>query len=64
MNPGPPTVPDLDALAAAHRLSELGVDVRSPELLEQAKTMRDFQARGGNRAMRRAAAKAARRRRP
>jgi hypothetical protein len=58
MNPSPP---DLEALARAHRLSELGFEVRSPSLLEQAKTVNEFNARGGNRRMRRAAARARRR---
>lgn len=44
---------ELEALQRTHRLEELGVVIRSREL----------EQRGGNRAMRRAAAKAARRKR-
>lgn len=47
----------LDALARAHRLETLGITVRSEELAADAKRLREFAAAGGNRAMRRAAAK-------
>lgn len=52
---------DLEALRRTHRLQELGFVVRSRELSTAAKTLAEFHARGGNRAMRRAAAKARRR---
>ena len=52
----------LDALATAQRLEELGLVIRSAELQEEAKQLVAFRGRGGNRAMRRAAARAARKR--
>jgi hypothetical protein len=55
-----PTV-DIDALATAKRLAELGVIIRSPELNDQARRLVEFRSAGGNRAMRRAAACAAKR---
>ena len=51
-----------EALGIASRLEAVGVIVRSRELEAEAKAIREFHERGGNRAMRRAAAKAARRR--
>jgi len=54
-------VSDLDALASAARLTDLGIVVRSQELADLARSMNAFHARGGNRAMRRAAARAGRR---
>lgn len=51
-----------DPLATAARLESMGVVVRSVELSEEAKRRREFYERGGNRAMRRSAARAARRR--
>lgn len=60
MNDRAPTLHDLER---AQRLQELGVVVRSPELSEFASQTSDFYERGGNRAMRRAAERAARRRR-
>lgn len=56
------THPAFEALRRAARLAELGVVIRSAELTEQAKNIQDFNARGGNRAMRRAANRAARKR--
>jgi hypothetical protein len=56
-------VNELEALQRTHRLEELGVVIRSRELEQAAKAFVEFHARGGNRAMRRAAAKAARRKR-
>lgn len=53
---------DLDALQAAARLQEMGFSVRSPELLEKAQAINTFRERGGNRAMRRAAKRANRKR--
>lgn len=50
---------DVDALHCAQRLHELGIIVRSPELSDQAKRLNEFNGAGGNRAMRRAAARAA-----
>ena len=46
-----------DALDTAARLDALGVEVRSAELHAEAKRLQDWHARGGNRAMRRAAVK-------
>lgn len=54
---------DLDAISRAHRLQTLGIVVRSPELAGKAQEIRDFYARGGNRAMRRATKRARRRQR-
>jgi len=54
---------ELEALQRTQRLEELGLVIRSRELEQAAKTIVDFPVRGGNRAMRRAAAKAARRKR-
>lgn len=54
---------ELEALQRTGRLEELGFVVRSPELIKAAKSIVEFNNRGGNRAMRRAAAKAARRKR-
>jgi hypothetical protein len=56
-------VNELEALQRTHRLEELGFVVRSRELEQAAKAMVEFHERGGNRAMRRAKAKAARRKR-
>jgi hypothetical protein len=53
---------DLESLQRASRLAEMGLLVRSAELTQQADELRAFVERGGNRKMRRAAAKAARRR--
>lgn len=54
---------DLDeALQRAARLQEMGIAIRSSELSERAKTVNEFVTNGGNRAMRRAAARAKRRR--
>lgn len=47
----------LEQLQTVARLEAMGVVVKSPELREQAKQLNEFYARGGNRAMRRAAAK-------
>lgn len=44
----------LQALERANRLEKMGVTVRSPELAGEAQRIREFYARGGNRAMRRA----------
>jgi hypothetical protein len=52
---------DRTAIETAARLEQMGVHVRSAELAEKAKQLRDFNARGGNRAMRRAAKHAKRR---
>jgi len=54
---------ELEALQRTGRLEELGFVIRSRELADAAKTLIEFKNRGGNRAMRRAAAKAARRKR-
>lgn len=53
---------NLDALQVAARLQTLGVDVRSVELKETVDQHVVFRASGGNRAMRRAAARSTRRR--
>lgn len=50
-------------LEIAARLAAAGIEVRSAELLDGAKRLNEFHDRGGNRALRRAAAKAARRKR-
>lgn len=50
----------VDALERAGRLEALGVMVRSGELAADAKAFAVFYARGGNRRMRRAAARASR----
>lgn len=47
----------LEALERAQRLTAMGFEVRSPELAAEAKATREFAGRGGNRAMRRAAAR-------
>lgn len=52
---------ELEALQRTGRLEELGFVVRSRELAQTAKAIVEFKNRGGNRAMRRAAAKADRR---
>lgn len=52
---------DLDAIRTAARLQELGLVVKSPTLAGVARDLNEFHARGGNRQMRRAAARAARR---
>lgn len=52
---------DRQALETAARLAALGIDVRSAELNRTAARHRDFHANGGNRAMRRAARRAQRR---
>lgn len=44
-----------EALKVAARLQQLGIVVRSSELSEHARERQAFIARGGNRAMRRAA---------
>lgn len=49
----------LEALERAHRLERMGLLVRSDELADEAKRLEMFYANGGNRAMRRAAARAA-----
>jgi hypothetical protein len=51
----------VNALETARRLEALGVVVRSAELADEAKRQQEFQ-QNGNRAMRRAAARAKRRR--
>ena len=53
-----PPVNTRDALDTAARLEALGVEVRSAELHAEAKRLQDWHASGGNRAMRRAAARA------
>jgi hypothetical protein len=53
---------DLEAINRASRLEQMGIVVRSPQLLEKAQSIAAFNAAGGNRAMRRAAKRAARRR--
>lgn len=50
-----------EALNTAARLEAMGITIRSVELSEEAKRRRDFIERGGNRRMRRAAAKAKKR---
>lgn len=50
-----------DHLAAAARLEAMGITVRSAEIRDFAAEQRAFVERGGNRAMRRAAARARRR---
>lgn len=50
-----------EALDRAARLQSLGLQVRSPELAGEAQRMREFYATGGNRQMRRAAARGNRR---
>lgn len=52
---------DSEALATAARLEAMGVEVRSAELVEAVEERRAFVLRGGNRATRRAAARAAKR---
>jgi len=52
----------LQALATAARLEQLGFTIRSPELKAEAERAAAFYERGGNRAMRRAAKRATRRR--
>jgi hypothetical protein len=47
----------IEALRTVARLEQLGVAVRSPELENEARRINEFYERGGNRAMRRAAAK-------
>jgi hypothetical protein len=54
-------VNELEQLQTVARLEQLGVVVRSPELRKQADDFRHFYESGGNRAMRRAAAKRAKR---
>lgn len=49
------------AIEVAARLEALGVHVRSVELVGEAKRIAEFRERGGNRAMRRATARAERR---
>lgn len=51
---------DVDALKTAQRLTDLGIEIRSAELRETAAAHRTFVENGGNRAMRRAAKRAAR----
>lgn len=51
----------LEALKIAARLEQIGITVRSPELKAESEALDAFYARGGNRAMRRAAKRAARR---
>jgi hypothetical protein len=51
-------VKNRDALPVAARLEQMGVVVRSVELSEEARLHREFAERGGNRAMRRAKARA------
>lgn len=52
----------LDDLQRAARLEAMGVHVRSAELTDLARRTNDFHANGGNRAMRRAAARTTRKR--
>jgi hypothetical protein len=52
----------VEALERARRLAQMGVEVRSAELLEHAKTLEQWSASGGNRALRRAARRSLRRR--
>lgn len=54
---------DLEKLDTAARLQDMGVVVRSPELRQLAADLNAFHANQGNRTMRRAAAKRARRKR-
>lgn len=60
-SPSDSIISNLDAIARARRLEELGIEIRSAELTEVAKSTRDFFERGGNRAMRRAAERQAKR---
>lgn len=53
----------VEALQRTQRLEELGLVVRSATLAKEARELLEFNARGGNRAMRRAAARASRRKR-
>lgn len=53
----------VDALRTAARLEHLGIEIRSAELRETASIHRAFVENGGNRAMRRAAKRAMRKRR-
>ena len=55
-------IDDVEALKTAARLEALGITVRSSELLETAQRHQAFVAAGGNRAMRRAAKRAQRKR--
>jgi hypothetical protein len=55
-------VNDVEAINRASRLEQMGIVIRSPELLEKAQSIAAFVEAGGNRAMRRAAKRAARRR--
>lgn len=55
-------ISDIDALATAARLEQMGLHVRSAELREKANAIVAFGENGGNRAMRRAAKRAQRKR--
>jgi hypothetical protein len=46
------------AIETAARLEQMGIEIRSAELVEKATQLRDFNARGGNRVMRSAAKRA------
>lgn len=49
------------AAKIADRLTQIGVTVRSPELVQHVRARNEFYERGGNRQMRRAAARTQRR---
>lgn len=53
---------ELDVLRQAGRLEQMGLVIRSAELRERAAEIKSFYERGGNRAMRRAADRAKRKR--
>lgn len=53
---------DLVAIETAGRLQELGIFVRSAEIREKAEAINQFYEKGGNRAMRRAAKRAQKKR--
>ena len=53
----------IEALQRTQRLEELGLVVRSASLAQEAREVAAFVERGGNRRMRRAAAKARRKKR-
>jgi hypothetical protein len=55
-------VNDLEALERCARLERMGLIVKSAKLAETAEKLHTFRAAGGNRAMRRAAARATRKR--
>lgn len=53
---------EIEILERTRRLEELGLAIRSEEIKAIAREIGEFHARGGNRAMRRAAARASQRR--